>query len=78
MSIGDAQFTFETLAGAEIDASSRPGNPALLLGAGIVVLAALSCAFRPMRRISIRRSGSWTEFYADGRGVRADVRALWQ
>lgn len=78
MSIGDAQFTFETLAGAEIDASSRPGNPALLLGAGIVVLAALGCTLRPMRRISIRRSGSWTEFYADGRGVRADVRALWQ
>lgn len=76
MRVGGAELMFETLIGAEIDVRSRPGSAAALLGGVAALLGALGCAIHPMRRITIRRSGAWTEFYADGRGVRTDVQVI--
>ena len=76
MSIGRTHLTFEPLLSIELDAHSRPGDALALVGAVLALAGLLSCVILPTRRMTIRRSGPWTEFYADGRGVHADVQAM--
>lgn len=73
LAVGDVVFTFKPARGAVVDAMYSPGN--LLLAAGLLMaLAGLAgVLLRPMQRILVMHHGHWTEFYADGRGVRSAI-----
>jgi ResB-like family len=73
MMVNDARFVFEPVQSALIDARHDPGNLPALIGAALVLLGAAGSLLWPSRRIVVRRRDTWTEFYAAGRGVRADV-----
>jgi hypothetical protein len=76
MTIGDVVLQFAPLAVAEVDASRRPGAVAAALGLALALVGAAVGLRWPMRRIAVRRSGPWVEFFADGRSVRTDVSAI--
>jgi hypothetical protein len=45
------------------------------VGIALLAIGLLGALFLPMRRMLVRSNGLWTECYASGRGVRADVQA---
>jgi hypothetical protein len=76
LTLGEVTFTFKPARGAVIDATHSPGNIALWLGLPLALLGLLGALMRPMQRIIVQHHGHWTEFYADGRGVRSVINRL--
>jgi hypothetical protein len=76
LAITDAVFSFAPNINALVNVRHRPGNTLAALGMPLALLFLILAALLPMRRMIIRHHGHWTEVYASGRGVRADVRAM--
>jgi hypothetical protein len=76
LQVAGTALSFEPSAGATVDVHNRPGNTLAWAGLALLLLGLLGAIFLPMRRMLVRTSGAWTECYASGRGVRADVLAV--
>ncbi len=76
MRVAGTTLGFEPSAGATVDVHNRPGNALTWSGLALIIVGLLGASVLPMRRVLVRTTGAWTECYASGRGVRADVLAV--
>lgn len=73
ITIDGTTFSLEPSIGALVDAQRRPGNLPAWAGLLLLIGGATGSWLRPIRRLRVKHHGHWTELYASGRGVRADV-----
>lgn len=74
--VDSVRFTFVPIRGAVIDASNRPGDVGVVVGGMLTLIGLLGSLLRPDQRMVIYQNAHWTEFYAQGRGVRAVIARL--
>jgi hypothetical protein len=76
LAVTGTTFSFAPNINALVNVRHRPGDLLVWIGMPLALVFALLSLLLPMRRMIIQHHGHWTEVYASGRGVRADVNAI--